>query len=276
MGTLVVPSPAASGGAIWDVSLSCAPLLSLQHVGYGQEVLSLPQCWCPEACSHPLGQVVPPTKTQKARRRARRERSCLTSRCFEGHGQNPPLQQGLPPQLSLPPEGTESGPPKRHVSLAPPVCLFSSTGTACSRSQVSGRVSHLGTPARLLSTCVPLEKLVHAALVVFSGLRQHCQEAETPGKASARLRHRGCRRTGRFPLRLCPTWESGHRSGPQLTGGIPLCAALVPWASRDSRQAPGCSSQNVAGATFVQESHLPSSAERGPDAATQSTFSFGC
>lgn len=39
----------------------------------------------------------------------------------------------------------------------------------------------------------------------------------------------------------CPVWESGHCSGPQLAGGILLCAALVPRASRDSRQALGCS-----------------------------------
>ena len=79
------------------------------------------------------------------------------------------LQQAVP-QLSLPtsvppplllrrhlpdPKGKQPGPLRTHWSLALPLCPFPTVGTPCSHCQVSGHVSHRGTPAGLLRTRVP-------------------------------------------------------------------------------------------------------------------------
>lgn len=50
-------------------------------------------------------------------------------------------------------------------------------------------------------------------------------------------------------------------------GGIPLRAALVPLGTHGKLWDAA-----TAGATFVQESHLPPSADRGPDASNPKDF----
>lgn len=145
-------------------------------------------------------------------------------------------QLSLPPGQLPPPEGTASGPLRRHLSLALPFCLFCSTGTAG-----FGTCLPLRDPSKTAQFLSPLEKICICGRGGLLWALTALPKGERTGGASAWLRHGGCRRTGRFPLSPCPTWESGHGSGPQLTGGIPLCAALVPWASRDPGRALGCS-----------------------------------
>lgn len=119
------------------------------------------------------------------------------------------------------PEGTESGPLRRHLNLALPLCLFSSMGTAC--TPLSRPASWLQTPARLLSTWILFKNFLYPGVVGFPGVGQHCQESER-SEASAWLRHRGCRRTVQVPSKPVPD-PSVNPFGPRFTGGIPLCCA---------------------------------------------------
>lgn len=135
------------------------------------------------------------------------ERSCLTNRSFERHGQKPSLQQGVPPP-ALPPQPSTHSPgdrvrpsretPEPSSSPSP----FLQHGHRL-HAQFSRPASHLRIPARLLSTGILLKKFIYPGVVGFPGAGQHCQESEK-GKASARLRHRGCRRTAQFPSKPVP------------------------------------------------------------------------
>lgn len=78
----------------------------------------------------------------------------MTARSFQGHGQIPSLQQGVPP----PPEGTESGLRSRHLSLALPFCLFSGMGTAAGAPRFQN-ASPLGTPNGIDQYLSPFEKI---------------------------------------------------------------------------------------------------------------------
>lgn len=138
-----------------------------------------------------------------------------------------------------------------------------------------GAAAMLAAPAYgLLSTWILWKNLEHPGVAGFSGLREHCQEGEK-GKASARLRHRGGRRTGgRACGRRGSLCECVQPPGPQVAGGVPLAAAVLLWAPGDlgklrdsgaaggtlrygSRAATGCGGRQA----------IPTHRHRGPPAS---------
>ena len=135
------------------------------------------------------------------------ERGCLTNRSFERHGQKPSLQQGGPPQLSAPspaptPPGDGVRPSRETPEPCSPPLPFLQRGHRL-HARFSRPASQLRLPARLLRTGILLKNFLSPGVVGFPGAGQHCQESEK-GKASARLRHRGCRRMAQFPSKPVP------------------------------------------------------------------------
>ena len=181
-----------------------------------------------EGLSDPLGQVVPLNRTHEARRRARWGAQQGDQSLLGATWTKPiPASGSATPSSPSPdqhphPKGTESGPLGRHLNLALPLCLFSTMGTAC-MLPVFSTCLHLWAPAGLPSTWILLKKSMYPGVVGFPRVGQHCQESEK-GKASARLRHRRCRRMVQVPPKPVPD-PSVNPFGPQFTGGIPLCAA---------------------------------------------------
>lgn len=96
--TLGILSPTAPGGAIQDISPSCVPLVSLQHLWYDQEVPRFPTVLVPGGTFPPFGPGCPTEQNSEGQKEStgQGEHSCLTGRSFEGHGQKTSLQQGVP------------------------------------------------------------------------------------------------------------------------------------------------------------------------------------
>ena len=175
---------------------------------------------------------------------------------------NRPCSRECHPQLSAPspaptPPGDGVRPSRETPEPCSPPLPFLQRGHRL-HAQFSRPASQLRLPARLLRTGILLKNFLSPGVVGFPGAGQHCQESEK-GKASARLRHRGCRRTAQFPSKPVPNlwgsaslWTSVHRRDPPLLCLRPLGSHGKLWDAR------------IEGGTFDQESHFPSSAEHGP------------
>lgn len=136
------------------------------------------------------------------------------------------LSSSSHPQLSLP---SQVPTPQRHGGrpsqgtpelAALPLCLFSSMGTACMLPVFSSC-----RPARLLSTCILLKKVIYPSAAGVPGVGQRCQKSEK-GKASAWFRHRGCRRTVQVPSKLCLICPLHPFGSPSV---VPRGAHHKPW-----------------------------------------------
>ena len=161
-----------------------------------------------EGLSDPLGQVVPLNRTHEARWRARGgarlfDQSLLLSDTDKNH----PCSRECHPQLSAPspaptPPGDGVRPSRETPEPCSPPLPFLQRGHRL-HARFSRPASQLRLPARLLRTGILLKNFLSPGVVGFPGAGQHCQESEK-GKASARLRHRGCRRMAQFPSKPVP------------------------------------------------------------------------
>lgn len=119
----------------------------------------------------------------------------------------PSCPPSVPPALLLwgnppDPKGKQPGPLRTHWSLALPLCPFPTVGTPCSHSQVSGHVSHGGTPAGLLSalSLLGIIPLGCAALV------QAVPALPNSREGSSSLSRAQAQRHSNYLLCLCLAW----------------------------------------------------------------------